>query len=378
MRLRLPSRFVACLSLAGALLAAPEVARAGDMDIVPERLVLQPPGLPAGQTCQSIAANPELAIRAGIPPENLACRVDDPAFRNLVGELGFALAPTVMHPARTTGMAGFVIALEGSFTSLNTGSTSPVSNGTQTFQTPYWQVGTQGRRDPATKSFVPRNDTPSGTLQVWALKARKGLPFGLELATVLGVVSGMTGALVGGDVRWAVLEGFRTGVLGYVPDVSVGAGVRNLAGASKLYLTTASFDAVLSKPIALADASRLSPYVGYQRVWVFGNSTIVDLTPNTDALVRCGYKGSDPVTGAPLCSNKLSNGKDDAYDFANNNTFTPVRVARNRGVIGVQYEYELVHVGAQVLADLTEPSAEGNGLSGGRQWTLSLEAGVTF
>ena len=43
-------------------------ARAGDMDPVTERFVQQPGNLPAGQTCQRIAANPSGVLGQGLRP----------------------------------------------------------------------------------------------------------------------------------------------------------------------------------------------------------------------------------------------------------------------------------------------------------------------
>jgi hypothetical protein len=122
----------------------------------------------------------------------------------------------------------------------------------------------------------------------------------------------------------------------------------------------------------------LTPRVGYQRLWVFGNSTLVDLTPNTDALAACGFQGTDSVTGAPICSNTLSNGRANAYDFINVNSFAEVRHARNRLVLGLTGRYEMVQVGLQGIVELTAPSSEGSGLDGARQWTFGWTSGVVF
>ena len=48
-----------------------------------------------------------------------ACRPDNVAFKNLVSELGAALAPSTMHGARTVGFGGFVLSLEAAYTSIN-------------------------------------------------------------------------------------------------------------------------------------------------------------------------------------------------------------------------------------------------------------------
>ena len=182
----------------------------------------------------------------------------------------------------------------------------------------------------------------------------------------------------GGDLRWSLMEGFRKGPLGLLPDVSLGAGVRTVTGTSKFYLTTVGIDVKMSKPITLADSAQLIPTFGYQRLFIFGDSNVVDSTPNVDAAQACGYDGADPVTGAPRCRNKLPNGVDNNGDFSNNFTFQKVRVHRHRGIVGLNYRYELIWLGSQFAFDITEPKDENPFLVGSRQWTLSFEAGVFF
>jgi hypothetical protein len=341
------------------------------MDPTPERLVLQPPLLPVGQTCQSIAANPEAALAGGTLPNVLGCSPNNVSFRNMIAELGFAIAPTGFYPARTTGLGGFVITLEATYTKIHADARD--STGTQ-----YWHQGTRGSIDPATKQTSIVNNSPDSVLQVYSIKARKGLPYGWEIGGALGAIGNTSMWVGGGDLRWSVLEGFRTGALGYVPDVSIGGGVRTLTGTSKFHLTTVGIDLKLSKPIAAADSSTLTPHIGYQRLIIFGDSTIVDATPNVDALQQCGYSGPNPETGAPVCRNKLSNNGDNNADFNNNFTFDRVRVHRHRMNLGLSYKYENFYLAHQTLFDLTAPDDENPGLSSSRQWQLSFEIGASF
>ncbi|MDB4993696.1 MAG: hypothetical protein JWM74_1128 [Myxococcaceae bacterium] len=368
-------RLFATAALAAVLAFAGGSARAASMDPAPERMVLQPPNMPAGQTCQSIAQDPEVAVKAGQLPNAFPCRPDNVAFRNMVSELGFAIAPNAFHPARTTGLGGVALTLEASFTKINSNALSRATDGTTTN---YWQKGTEGTRDVNTKSSANFNLSPDSLIQIYSLKARKGLPYGLELTGSLGYVSNTTLWVGGADLRWSLLEGFRTGALGIVPDFSIGGGVRTLTGTSKFNLTTVGIDAQVSKPITLADSAVITPYLGYQRLIILGDSLIVDGTPNVDALQQCGYAGPDPQSGAPTCRHKLSNGADANADFNNNFTFEKVRTHRHRGIFGVSYRYEILFLASQFLIDLTPPDAENPGLNSTRQWTLSFEAGVYF
>jgi hypothetical protein len=358
-------------------LLAPTEARAGGMDPTPERLVIQPPGLPNGQTCQSIAANPAFAVPSGQTANHFSCRPDNVAFKNLASELGFAIAPTAFHPARTTGFGGFVLSLEASYTHVNADDFTH-TNGSNT---QYWHQGTQGSVDPSTKRFSIVNNSPDSLLGVYTLKARKGLPFGFELAGALGYVANTSLVVGGADVRWSLLEGFRRGILGYVPDISIGGGVRTLTGSSKMYLTVVGVDAQVSKPFTIGDQAVITPYLGYQHLMIYGNSAVVDSTPNVDALQSCGYTGRQP-NGEPACANTVAgpNGKPVANnsDFNNDMTFDAVRVTRERMIIGVNYRLELLYLASQILFDIPAPNSSDADLSTTRQWTMSLEAGVFF
>lgn len=372
---RTPFRALATLVASLAVVSASAEARAGGMDPTPERLVLQPPNLPPGQTCQSIAANPGAAVSAGLRPQDYLCRPNNAAFRNMISDLGFAIAPSATYPARTTGVGGFQISLEASFTRINSGHSVDNPDGSQTS---YWGQGTRGSQDPSTKAYSIVDNNPDSLIQIYSLKARKGLPLGFELAGSLGTIANTGMWVGGGDIRWAVLEGFRTGALGLLPDVSVGGGVRTVTGTSRFYLTTVGVDVKVSKTVTLADSAQLIPSLGYQRVIIFGDSNVVDATPNVDALQQCGYDGPDPQTGTPRCRNKLPNGADANTDFGNTYTFEKVRIHRNRGMLGLAYRYELVWLGSQFAFDITDPKDENPGLVGSRQWTLSFEGGVFF
>jgi hypothetical protein len=365
------------------------------MDPTPERLFLQPT-LPAGSDCQSIQLgnNPQAFLTAtGQPTNAFACIPNNVAWANMMSELGYAIAPSAFHPARTTGFGGFALSLEASFAHINANATD--STGTQ-----YWHKGTEGGVDPAQHTFSTVNNSPDSILQIYTLKARKGLGFGFEVTGALGYLANTSLWVGGADLHWALLEGYRTGFLGYLPDIAIGGGVRTLGGSPKFYLTTVGIDGQVSKPFTLADSAVLTPYLGAQRLYLFADSTVVSLTPNVDPLQQCGYQGvnvpdnplanpkKDPMhvyDGQPVCANQLkapgggtvpNNG-----DFNNQVTFAHLRAQRWRGIAGLTYRYEILYLGGQFAMDLEDPGGENNasaGVSGSRQWTISLEAGVFF
>ena len=182
---------------ASLLLSASLAARAEPMDLAIERLVEN------ASTCLS-------ADGAGRfePTSALNCRPDNLAFKRLVNQVGFALAPAAMHAARTTGFGGFNFALEASYTSISSDAD-------------YWQRGTRGASDPSTNQAPTRNQSPSALLSQYSLKVRKGLGYGFEVAGVVGFLPKTSLINGGADVRWALLEGFRKGVLGIWANVKV-------------------------------------------------------------------------------------------------------------------------------------------------------------
>jgi hypothetical protein len=375
-------------AVAAVLCAAPRAHAAG-MDPTPERLVLQPPGLPGGTACNSLGPNGQdgnIFLHPNLLPPgqtngSFPCRADNVAYANMMSELGFAVAPPAFHPARTTGVGGFALTFEMSFTKINADAFSTATDGTKR---QYWHDGTQGSQDPNNKKFSIVDNSPDSLLQLYSLKARKGLPYGFEVTGALGYLANTSLWVVGADIRWAVLEGFRTGALGYFPDISVGGGVRTVAGSPNFYLTTVGIDGEISKPIALADSAILTPYIGYQRLIIFADSTVLSASPDVDPLQQCGYQGIQGnnmgMPGQPICKNKIPDGAGHLVDnngaFNNNITFDKVRTHRNRGIIGLNYRYELLYLAGQFITDITDPSDENPLLQGGRQWTMSFETGV--
>ena len=293
-------------STAVAVTAAPR-AHAAPMDITPERLVTQPAGIGnftggplqgGGWDCQAIqgvvggrpvtsgpytylnAPQTFLTASGGQSPNNYPCMPNNAAWANLMSELGYAIAPSAFHPARTTGFGGFALSLEASFAHVN----ADASAGGQQ----YWHAGTRGTTDPSTNSFSTANNGPDSILQIYTLKARKGLGYGFEVTGALGYVANTSLWVGGADIHWAVLEGYRTGILGYLPDMAVGGGVRTLGGSPMFFLTTVGIDAQISKPFTLADSAVLTPFVGGQRLLLFADSTVVNLTPNVAFAARAG------------------------------------------------------------------------------------------
>ena len=281
------------------------------------------------------------------------CGTNDAAFAKLMAEWGFALGPTAMHPARTTGYGGFDLAFEGAFTKISSGAD-------------YWKYGTQGKQDPNNKLFSTLNTGPDDYIQLYAMKTRYGfaplaLPLGLlgfELGTKIGFMGNSNLGILGADVRLSLLEGFRTGLPAIFPDITAAGSVTTITGTNEFQLTVAGFDAMISKPLPIGGSVILLPYAGYSWTYTFGDSGLIDLTPNTDALNYCGYSGNNTTAtpdpnktyrdGQPNCNNGSS------ADFNNTVVYNAVRLQRHRIAAGLQFRFQMVRVGAHFVTDVVD------------------------
>lgn len=341
-------------------------------------------------TASAVAASMDPAIERLSSCETsddglLLCDTDDAAFRRLTAQLGMAFAPSAMHPARTTGFGGFELLVEGAYTGIDR-------------KADYWRDGTRGSPEPGTNRASAANGDPPTLLQVYSLKLRKGLGYGVELGAAMGWMPQTTLASAGVDLRIALLEGFRKGALGYVPDVSLGSGVRTVIGSPQLHMTIAGLDGQLSKPVVFADTVVVTPWLGYQRLWIFADSRVVDLTPGADALEQCNYAGdnvpgnSDPrknpdvdaptqLDEQPVCTGASGT----VSGFNQYAVFDDARLERERVLIGVKVRHEAFTFGTQLGLELSDPADTQNSdrdaeqLRGvARQWSLAVETGLAF
>ncbi|MBM4373493.1 MAG: hypothetical protein FJ095_00295 [Deltaproteobacteria bacterium] len=271
------------------------------------------------------------------------CLPDNLAFAKLVAQYGAAIAPVASYSARTTGFGGFKIGVQGAFTTIDSDA-------------PYWKNGTQGSVDRSTNQYSIVNNGPDDALQLYSVRLAKGFPFGVELGASFGHLANTSLVTGGGDVRLSILEGFRTNYgLGYLPDLAATGGIRTITGTSQLKLTVVSVDGVISKPFPIQGSVVLQPHVGYQWLRIFGDSGVVDMTPNTDPVQHCGYQGDnspaspDPSKpardGQPYCSGSSA-------DFNNNVVFDAVRLNRHRINVGVDLRFQMVYLGLNFLTDL--------------------------
>ncbi len=149
-------------------------------------------------------------------------------FQTLSKDLTAALSYKAVSPAEPLGLTGFDIGIEVTGTSLKSAD--------------IWKDVT---------------GSSLSTLPLAKLHAHKGLPFGIDLGAVYSTAPGSNIKLMGGELRYAIVEGNVA-----LPAVAVRAAMTKLSGVDQLEFTSKSVELSVSKGFAM-----VTPYVGVGKVW---------------------------------------------------------------------------------------------------------------
>jgi len=153
-------------------------------------------------------------------------------FKNLSKEAGAAIGYRNMAPAAPLGITGFDIGVEASALSINNNSS-------------YWD-----------KAF--KDGTAPSYLIIPKIRARKGLPFGIDVGAMYSYVPDSNIKLYGAELSKSILDGTLA-----TPAIGVRATYTKLAGVNDLGLQTYGVDASISKGILF-----LTPYAGAGVLWI--------------------------------------------------------------------------------------------------------------
>ncbi len=332
-RLRRLLPIVAVLVCAG-VLGLPRPAHADKNDLVLSRLGQNGMGSPVGNF-----GDPNFVKQASSQ------------FRALASELGIVLAPKTLSPAESLGWNGFNASIDFAFTSISNNAS-------------FWKVTESG--------------APAPFLSTISAFVRKGLPFpvpSFEVGAGLTHLFSSQMFFLGLYAKWTLNEGFHK--IPFLPDLTVrGSGGRAI-GTRELDLSIAALDVALSKPFGIVGTVSLTPYAGYQILFLILRSGEVDTTPQTDAF-RQGRQfapGSGVCTvGDPMVPN--------SQDCNNNFTFDAGSFEiRHRAFVGLRLiaayfsftaEAAFIPAGSRNAGDYTK-----NDLSNFQQ-TYSFSVGVDF
>ena len=190
---------------------------------------------------------------------------DNSQFRSLSSELGVLMAPKPVDTADSLGLSGFAVSAD---VSLNT-----ISNTEK-----YWTDTTRG---------TPGKMAP--TLQVMG---RKGLWPGIEVGAGATHLFNSRMWTISGYGKFALHEGFHHLP---IPSIALRGMFSRLIGAEDMNMTTASADVSISHVFGLGKTVNLTPYAGYQALFIVARSGVLDVTPTTDEYLNPSGKLSEFV-----------------------------------------------------------------------------------
>ena len=208
------------------------------------------------------------------------CTADQSMFHEYARELGMAMAPKLLAPAETLGINGFALSL-GEYS---------VTNIRQDKE--YWARGTeQTLAETIAHEQAPDLNgeaAPPSVLHTLDFRARKGLPYSVELGASLTYLVDSEFFAFGGEVKWALNE-----AVDQLPiDFAIQAAVNRCFGSAELDLTTFGLNFILSRGFGAGGVINIAPYMAYNPVFVFARSGVLDATPGTDESVDATDAGS--------------------------------------------------------------------------------------
>jgi hypothetical protein len=268
--------------------------------------------------------------------------LDLSGFRSLSSELGTVIAPRPVDPADSLGISGFALSADLGLTTISNNAS-------------FWSSVTQGT---TSSSVVP-------TLQIMA---RKGLWPGLEIgggATKL-FDSRMWG--LNGYTKIAIHEGFHHLP---IPAIAVRGMFSGLLGARDHRMGTIGADASISHVFGIGNTFSLTPYVGYQMLFVMARTGILDATPAIDEYPDgTNDPGACGGSGQPEC-------------IVNEFIYNRQMISRHRPFVGMRVIYSVFRLGVEAM--FVPPGKSQETLQGGTaidqsafQQQYSISLGLDF
>jgi hypothetical protein len=203
-------------------------------------------GCPSAATCGTLGV------------DGAQAQVNNDNFRIFAREFAAALTSANLMPPSSLGADGFTVDAELSLAFLNS-------------------VGGDASQCPAGKPcFLFPNEAQSfsGPLLLPSVHIRKGLPWSFELGARVAWIDKTAMAAGTIEAKWSVNEGFA-----YLPDIGIrGYGTR-LFNTRDFDLTAAGLDIGVGKRFAIGGMVTLTPYMGWNLVWVAAVANNVDFQP---------------------------------------------------------------------------------------------------
>jgi len=222
----------------------------------------------------------------------------DGNFRVFARQMAAAITSVNLAPPETLGHSGFSLTAELSMVNFS--------------------IPTAGEyRLPTTGSF-------EGWLRVPSLHLRKGLPASIELGARAAWIEQSRMGAATLEVKWAVNEGFT-----YFPDIGIRGTLTKLINGRDFDLTTGGLDLGIGKQLALGGTVTITPYVGWNLLFVGATTGSIDFHP----------------------SRSLASSDTASEQFTDYYVFTSLQAsanAHNRFYGGVRFIAGVVQLGAEV------------------------------
>lgn len=171
-------------------------------------------------------------------------------FRAFARRMGALMTATNLAPPETLGHSGFAISAELSVVDLQ-GATAT--------------------------NEMPTNSPINGAVLLPSIHVRKGLPWSFELGARAAWFEKSRMGTGTVELKWALNEGFT-----YLPDIGVRAHVTKLLNSRDFDVTAGGLDLGLGKQFAIAGMVTLTPYIGWNLVFVGASTGNIDFKPNRD------------------------------------------------------------------------------------------------
>jgi hypothetical protein len=182
--------------------------------------------------CGMIVAALACAVSPALAADiKFSTAISQDAFKSLSKQAGVSLGYRNMAPAEPLGITGFDIGAEATAISIDKNSEQ-------------WKAAFN-------------NDAPS-YLIIPKLRARKGLPYGIDVGGMYAYIPGSNVKLFGFELSKAILDGTMA-----TPAVGIRGTYTKLTGVDDLGLSTYGVDASISKGFVF-----ITPYAGAGVMWV--------------------------------------------------------------------------------------------------------------
>ncbi len=255
---------------------------------------------------------------------------DNGQFRSLASEVGVLMAPKPVDPADSLGLSAFAI---GADVSVNT-----ISNDAN-----YWS------------NTVNSSNVGGAAVPTLQIMARKGLWPGVEVGAGATKLFDSRMWALNGYGKIAIHEGFHHLP---IPSIALRGQFGQLLGSKDLKLQTGSAGISISHVFGVGSTFNITPYIGYEALFISARSGVLDATPETDEYV-------DPCTEA------------DPDDCLKNEFVFQKQgvIVRHRPYLGVRFIFSVLRFGLEAMFVPPGSSSADVDVDGGGTETVADSAG---